>query len=37
MSEDLAAEFQLDERIIHKAIQKLKSAKLDGDKERPLL
>ena len=32
MSEDLVAEFQLDERIIHKAIQKLKSEKLDGDK-----
>ena len=32
MSEDLAAEFQLDERIIHTAIQKLKSEKLDGDK-----
>ena len=32
MSDDLAAEFQLDERIISKAIQKLKSEKLDGDK-----
>ena len=32
MFEDLAAEFQLDERIIHKALQKLKSEILDGDK-----
>ena len=31
-TDDLAAEFQLDERIIHKAIQKLKSEKCDGDK-----
>ena len=30
MSEDLAAEFQLDERIIHKAIRKSKSEKLEG-------